>query len=36
VFFLSIFEKFSGNSGYMPISAMLTAGIFLGDGKGVI
>jgi len=35
VFFLSIFEKFSGNFGYRTITAMLTADIFLAVGNPV-
>jgi len=31
VFFLSILEKFPDNFGYRTITAMLTAGIFLGE-----
>jgi len=35
VFFLSILEKFSDNSDYRPITAMLTADICLGEWRGV-
>jgi len=31
VFFLSIFEKFSDNFGYRPITAMFAVGIFLAE-----
>jgi len=34
VFFTSIFEKIPGYFGYISITAMLTADIFLGDGYG--
>jgi len=35
VFFLSIFEKFSGNFDYRPITAMLTGDIFLANRQTI-